>query len=205
MQMNLYLENKICEMFKFEQSAKNVCLENNPLYGILVFSVGLDTIIPRHQNLKVSWEGRGVICVAVHLSCCVIIYVCYHLMTVPVYIHTCTIHYFNVLFSTSVQLEHANDRYRLLDNQTSSIKKELEALRSKNLQLSNALSSHQAAINTTTHELLSSRERLSKAEVAVNTVRAERDLMESGERRARSLYEELLREQRGHQVESYCS
>ncbi|XP_064382187.1 nucleoprotein TPR-like isoform X2 [Halichondria panicea] len=98
------------------------------------------------------------------------------------------------------KLEHANDRYKLLDNQTSSIKRELEALRSKNLQLSNALSSHQAAINTTTHELLSSREKLSKAEVAVHTMKAERDLLESGEKRARSLYEELLREQRGHQV-----
>ena len=124
-------------------------------------------------------------------------------MTFPVYIPNSFCDTFIYLFSLSVQLEHANDRYKLLDNQTSSIKRELEALRSKNLQLSNALSSHQAAINTTTHELLSSREKLSKAEVAVHTMKAERDLLESGEKRARSLYEELLREQRGHQVGSY--
>ena len=37
----------------------------------------------------------------------------------------------------------------------------------------------------------------------MHTMKAERDLLESGEKRARSLYEELLREQRGHQVGSY--
>ncbi len=34
----LSLENKIQKMFKFEQSVKIECLENNPLYGIIMIT-----------------------------------------------------------------------------------------------------------------------------------------------------------------------
>ena len=100
----------------------------------------------------------------------------------------------------ALQFEHSTDRFKLLDNQTSSLKKELEALRAKNLQLSDALSTHQSTIGSTTQKLLSTQERLTKAEVSLHTLKAERDMLEASERRARGHYEELLREQRGHQV-----
>lgn len=55
-------------------------------------------------------------------------------------------------------------------------------------------------ISSSTQELLAARERLVKAEVGLNTVKAERNLLEASEKRARDHYEDVLREQRGHQV-----
>ena len=51
---------------------------------------------------------------------------------------------------------------------------------------------------STTQRLLSTQEKLVNAEVSLHTLKAERDMLEASERRARNHYEDLLREQRGH-------
>ena len=58
----------------------------------------------------------------------------------------------------------------------------------------------EASLNKATQELFSLQERLTKAELSVQNLRTERDLLRTGEQQARSQYEELLREQRGQNV-----
>ena len=58
----------------------------------------------------------------------------------------------------------------------------------------------EVSLSKATQELFTLQERLSKAELSVQNLRTERDLLRSGEQQARSQYEELLREQRGQNV-----
>ena len=68
----------------------------------------------------------------------------------------------------------------------------------KNSQLSDALSSHQERISTTTNDLFAAKDSLSKLEVSYHSLKGAYDLLETSERQARSQYESLLKEQRGH-------
>ena len=99
--------------------------------------------------------------------------------------------------SLSLQLEYANERYKLLESHHAAQKRELEVTREKSTQLSTALSKHQLSQSSITQELLATRERLAKAEVSGQMLKNERDMLAENERRARTQYESLLREQKG--------
>ena len=58
----------------------------------------------------------------------------------------------------------------------------------------------EASLSRATQELFTLQERLTKAELSVQNLTTERDLLRAGEQQARSQYEELLREQRGQNV-----
>lgn len=99
-----------------------------------------------------------------------------------------------------LQLEYANERYQLLETHHSSLRGELDQLRERNQQVSDNRAKVEASLSKATQELFTLQERLSKAELSVQNLRTERDLLRSGEQQARSQYEELLREQRGQNV-----
>jgi nucleoprotein TPR len=87
-----------------------------------------------------------------------------------------------------------------LENHHSSLRSELDKLRERNQQMSDNRAKVEVSLSTATQELFSLQERLTKAELSVQNLRTERDLLRSGEQQARSQYEELLREQRGQNV-----
>ena len=99
-----------------------------------------------------------------------------------------------------MQLEHAHERYKLLETHSAGHKRELDTLREKNRQLSDALSRHQGNLSATTHELLSSREQLAKTEVSLHSLRAEHASLQQREKQARSMYEDVLRERKNQNM-----
>ena len=103
----------------------------------------------------------------------------------------------NVTFASN-QLEYANERYQLLDKQCSDQRREVELLREKNQQLSSSLSKHQLSINSMTQDLLTARDKLARAEVTLQGVTKERDMLGEESRRLRTQYENVMREQKGH-------
>lgn len=104
------------------------------------------------------------------------------------------------LSDSTLQLEYGNERYSLLEAHKASLKGELQALREKTQQYSNALSQHQARVDEATRELLTTKERLTKAEIASQSLRTERNLLADSEKRAREQLEGLLREQKGQRM-----
>lgn len=94
-------------------------------------------------------------------------------------------------------MEYADERYQLLDNHHSSLRNELDKLRERNQQLSDNRARMESSLQTTTYELLSLQERLTKAELSAQNLKTERDLLAAGEHQARTQYEELLKEQKG--------
>ena len=91
-----------------------------------------------------------------------------------------------------------NERYQLLETQCSAQRQEVEVLRDKNQQLSSSLSKHQLSITTTTQDLLATRDTLTRAEVTLQGVTKERDMLGEEARRLRTQYENVMREQKGH-------
>ena len=98
------------------------------------------------------------------------------------------------------QLEHAHERYKLLETHSAGHKRELDTLRDKNKQLSDSLSRHQGNLSTTTQELLLAREHLAKTEVALHTLRAEHANLQQREKQARMMYEDVLRERKNQNL-----
>ena len=141
----------------------------------------------RLDNAKLS--SKVCVCVCVYNIVVCILYFVMH--------NTCTCILLMPLLLCHKQLEYANERYQLLDSHHKALKRELDALREKNQQLSTTLSKQQTSVHTATQELFSLQERLSKAEIAYQSMRTERDLLKASERQARSQYNDLLREQKG--------
>ena len=67
-------------------------------------------------------------------------------------------------------------------------------LRSNNSKLSGALSDHQQRLSSTMNELFSSHEKLSKLEVAHQSLKNSHELLKESEKRTRGLYESVCHE-----------
>ena len=86
----------------------------------------------------------------------------------------------------------------MLDTHHKALKAELDSMRGKNSQLSNALSSHQERISATTTELFATKDKLSQLEMTYMSLRSSYSLREAGEKQALAQYESILKEQREH-------
>ena len=71
-------------------------------------------------------------------------------------------------------------------------------MREKSTQLSNALSSHQERVSSTTAELFTSKDKLSRLEISYHNLKSAYGLLEASEKQVRTQYESVLKEQRGH-------
>ena len=100
----------------------------------------------------------------------------------------------------SIQLEYSNERYQLLESHSNGQKREVDVLREKTQQLSKALTKHQLSLNTVTQDLLTTREKLTKAEISRQTLTSEKHMLMDSEKRVQTQYEHLLREQKGQNV-----
>ena len=109
--------------------------------------------------------------------------------------------YYNMMsLYISIQLEYSNERYQLLESHNNGQKREVDALREKTQQLSNALTKHQLSLNSVTQDLLATREKLTKAEISCQTLTSEKRMLMESEKRVQAQYENLLREQKGQNV-----
>ena len=71
-------------------------------------------------------------------------------------------------------------------------------MREQNKQLTSALAAHQERITLTTEELFTVKDKLARVEVSYQSLRSSYSLMEAAEKQARTQYQNMLKEQRGH-------
>ena len=122
-------------------------------------------------------------------------------MIVYVYLFISMRKYYSMMsMYISIQLEYSNERYQLLESHSNGRKREVDALREKTQQLSNALTKHQLSLNTVTQDLLTTREKLTKAEISCQTLTSEKRMLMESEKRVQTQYEHILREQKGQNV-----
>lgn len=94
----------------------------------------------------------------------------------------------------SSQLDYSEERFNLLQSNADIFKREASLLREKNQKHTTSITQHQHTINTLRQEVMSLQEKLSKAEVLVENLQAERNLLQNVEARLLQEKESLLRE-----------
>ncbi|XP_077991395.1 nucleoprotein TPR-like [Glandiceps talaboti] len=100
----------------------------------------------------------------------------------------------------SSQLEFSAERFKILQSNTEGYKKEIQGVKDKNQKYSADIIKHQQTINTLTHEMLATQEKLAKAEVSSENLTAERDILKNVEARLLQEKESIIREQRGQNI-----
>lgn len=97
----------------------------------------------------------------------------------------------------SAQLEHSTERFKILQTNADSFRKEISALTSKNQRLSTALIKHEHVSDELRHNLLATQEKLSRSEVMGENLRLERELLKSVETRLLQEKQRLHKEHTG--------
>ncbi|XP_051717159.1 nucleoprotein TPR-like isoform X1 [Ctenopharyngodon idella] len=100
----------------------------------------------------------------------------------------------------SSQLEFAFKRYEMLQENVNGFRRETEALREKNQKMSATHQRHEQIIHTMTQDLREANEKLTMAELRVENIRKERDILKQVENRLSQEKESVLTEQRGQNL-----
>ncbi|ROL44753.1 Nucleoprotein TPR [Anabarilius grahami] len=100
----------------------------------------------------------------------------------------------------SSQLEFAFKRYEMLQENVNGFRREIEALREKNQKMSATHQRHEQIIHTMTQDLREANEKLTMAELRVENIRKERDILKQVENRLSQEKESVLTEQRGQNL-----
>ncbi|XP_071964047.1 nucleoprotein TPR-like isoform X2 [Antedon mediterranea] len=98
------------------------------------------------------------------------------------------------------QLDFASERYKIVQSNIDGYKKEIAGLRDKSQKQSGEAIKLQQLINHQTQDQLAVQERLSRAEVSCEKLRAERDMLKGVEARLSQEKDALMREHRGQNL-----
>ncbi|XP_064604367.1 nucleoprotein TPR-like [Liolophura sinensis] len=93
------------------------------------------------------------------------------------------------------QLDFATERYKILQNNAESFKKEITSQRDKNQKYTTAVMKHEMTINSLKQDLMGAQEMVTRLQVQCQNLRLEKDLLKSAEARLLQEKENLLREQ----------
>ncbi|XP_043117020.1 LOW QUALITY PROTEIN: nucleoprotein TPR [Puntigrus tetrazona] len=100
----------------------------------------------------------------------------------------------------SSQLEFAFKRYEMLQENVNAFRRETEALREKNQKMTATHQRHEQIIHTMTQDLREANEKLAMAELRVENIRKEKDILKQVENRLTQEKESILTEQRGQSL-----
>ncbi|XP_030629604.1 nucleoprotein TPR [Chanos chanos] len=100
----------------------------------------------------------------------------------------------------SSQLEFATKRYDMLQENVNGYRREIESLRQKTQKMAVAAQKHEQIIHTMTQDLREANEKLAVAEVRIENLRKERDILKTVESRLTQEKESILAEQRGQNL-----
>ncbi|XP_038056577.1 nucleoprotein TPR-like [Patiria miniata] len=95
------------------------------------------------------------------------------------------------------QLDFAGERYKILQSNVDGYKKEIASHRDKSQKYSAEMVKNQQRINTLTQDLMAANEKLTRAEVACDNLKVERELLKGVEARLTQEKESMQREHRG--------
>ncbi|KAL1280197.1 hypothetical protein QQF64_014797, partial [Cirrhinus molitorella] len=100
----------------------------------------------------------------------------------------------------STQLEFAFKRYEMLQENVNGFRRETEALRERNQKMTATHQRHEQIIHTMTQDLREANEKLAMAELRVENIRKEKDILKQVENRLAQEKESILTEQRGQNL-----
>nr|XP_055058370.1 nucleoprotein TPR [Misgurnus anguillicaudatus] len=100
----------------------------------------------------------------------------------------------------SSQLEFASKRYDMLQENVKGFRREIEAMRERNLKMTATHQRHEEIIHTITQDLREANEKLAMAESRVENTRKERDILKQVENRLTQEKESILSEQRSQNL-----
>uniref|UniRef100_A0A672SZI6 Nucleoprotein TPR n=1 Tax=Sinocyclocheilus grahami TaxID=75366 RepID=A0A672SZI6_SINGR len=100
----------------------------------------------------------------------------------------------------SSQLEFAFKRYDMLQDNVNGFRREIEAHREKNQKMTATHQRHEQIIHTMTLDLREANEKLAMAELRIENIRKERDILKQVENRLAQEKESVLTEQRGQNL-----
>ncbi|XP_052403719.1 nucleoprotein TPR [Carassius gibelio] len=100
----------------------------------------------------------------------------------------------------SSQLEFAFKRYEMLQENVNAFRREIEALHEKNQKMTATHQRHEQIIHTMTQDLREANEKLAMAELRVENIRKEKDILKQVENRLTQERESILTEQRGQSL-----
>ncbi|KAF4117130.1 hypothetical protein G5714_001683 [Onychostoma macrolepis] len=100
----------------------------------------------------------------------------------------------------SSQLEFSFKRYEMLQENVNAFRREIEALREKNQKMTATHQRHEQIIHTMTQDLRESSEKLSMAELRLENIHKEKDILKQVENRLTQEKESILTEQRGQNL-----
>ncbi|XP_051989723.1 nucleoprotein TPR-like isoform X2 [Xyrauchen texanus] len=100
----------------------------------------------------------------------------------------------------SSQLEFACKRYEMLQENVNAYRREIEALREKSQKMTATHQRHEQIIHTITQDLREANEKLAMAEMRVENISKERDILKQVENRLAQEKESILTEQRGQNL-----
>uniref|UniRef100_A0A8C1ZSY5 Nucleoprotein TPR n=1 Tax=Cyprinus carpio TaxID=7962 RepID=A0A8C1ZSY5_CYPCA len=100
----------------------------------------------------------------------------------------------------SSQLEFAYKRYEMLQDNVNGFRRETEALRERNQKMTATHQRHEQIIHTMTQDLREANEKLAMAELRLENIRKEKDILKQVENRLAQEKESILTEQRGQSL-----
>uniref|UniRef100_A0A8C1QXG6 Nucleoprotein TPR n=1 Tax=Cyprinus carpio TaxID=7962 RepID=A0A8C1QXG6_CYPCA len=100
----------------------------------------------------------------------------------------------------SSQLEFAYKRYEMLQDNVNGFRRETEALRERNQKMTATHQRHEQIIHTMTQDLREANEKLAMAELRLENIRKEKDILKQVENRLAQEKESILTEQRGQNL-----
>ncbi|XP_051556343.1 nucleoprotein TPR-like isoform X2 [Myxocyprinus asiaticus] len=100
----------------------------------------------------------------------------------------------------SSQLEFACKRYEMLQENVNAYRREIEALRERSQKMTATHQRHEQIIHTITQDLREANEKLAMAEMRIENIRKERDILKQVENRLAQEKESILTEQRGQNL-----
>ncbi|XP_046856770.1 nucleoprotein TPR-like isoform X3 [Xenia sp. Carnegie-2017] len=98
------------------------------------------------------------------------------------------------------QLEHANDRCKLLDNNNVSLKREADALRDKCEKMSLSCAKMEVSCENSKQEMMETKERLMRSEVMYENLTEEKNILKQAEARLLEENKSLVKQQKGQNV-----
>ncbi|GIY63121.1 hypothetical protein CDAR_492362 [Caerostris darwini] len=95
----------------------------------------------------------------------------------------------------SSQIEFYNERIKILHSNAEMYKKEIASFTEKGKQNSELIAKHQKSVNSLRQDLMKAQEKISRADVTIENLKAERDLLKNVEARLLQEKESVVREQ----------
>uniref|UniRef100_A0A6Q2XCN4 Nucleoprotein TPR n=1 Tax=Esox lucius TaxID=8010 RepID=A0A6Q2XCN4_ESOLU len=100
----------------------------------------------------------------------------------------------------STQLEFATKRYEMLQENVNGNRREIAVLQEKNEKMSATAQKHEQIVHTMTQDLRAANEKLAMAEVRLENLKKERDMLKSAEFRQNQEKEAMIAEQRNQNL-----